>query len=826
MDILEYIKQMQEIYGDKVITTADKINRPEPKKEVQEIELFNEFNRRNPKADGGQLVAPSIDGSRPGYSGLKKTVLETILKKIPPGITYYPPGYAGKTTENTISFLTRTTDKTGKRTSKTKTFNINEATEKEVNAYLNQEKKFLKGKVQVKGGDVNIIREKYTEAKTGFTNELINWLETNANNSKYKSPEQLLAAAKKVFNKPKYTEVPAKVEKSKAFFTKEKGFVLPKQFEFYGKKIDTKNPAKVHNDMAMIALLKSNNPNFKGKKETLMNFFNRDPDSPKPILSKAEDTFLKNFSKTYIKSGFGEKGITDAASEGSVMIRFLKKEGANFKNKLNNWNEIRRLETDIKKELKLGGLSPNRIVFLNRALKETANKRKTISEALRKDYPDLFTGKKGDITGALVQEHKVARAIGETSESFIPGTYLARSEFTPAAFNLQKLKDFDTPFMSLVEKYNKAVPKDRPGIIKQIKELKKNFNKDSGGYLNDVDITFGKTVKIKDKTPYLFDVSKEDTYKQILKNIKHSNTYFKNKGMDNYVLTGNSFNKFQRDLKNRIASSKKGSVNMKSLLTTFGIGTASTAVATNFLPSSAKAADGAQTTGFTTGEKLAGAGAAASAYKFRKPIIKAAGKGLNLGFGPSGALALTLGFRPEGGYDLSKAGDRVGFEAEAALAKPLVKQALGVTDKIKNSIFKKIAERASLAGMSPAFALKAARTATPLGLGALGVEGLYNVAKYSEPNYYIGPDGEPTFYKREKAADVLPTMLDVYDQADKISREQGIPYQEALNQVNFERFGKLSMASGGLANLTNTIPPESGPMSQGLRSLYNNDMDY
>ena len=53
---------------------------------------------RRPNADGGvqQLVTPSIDGSRPGYGGLKKTVLETILKKIPPGITYYPPGYAGK----------------------------------------------------------------------------------------------------------------------------------------------------------------------------------------------------------------------------------------------------------------------------------------------------------------------------------------------------------------------------------------------------------------------------------------------------------------------------------------------------------------------------------------------------------------------------------------------------------------------------------------------------------------------------------------------------------------------------------------------------------
>ena len=582
-------------------------------------------------------------GGRPGYN-LGKRVLQHFLKKKIPGITYYPPGYAGKTTENTISFLTRTTDKTGKRTSKTKTFNINEATEKEVNAYLNQEKKSLKGKVQVKGGDVNIVRANYTEAKKGFTNELINWLETNAHNSKYKNPEQLLAAAKKVFNKPKYTEVPAKVEKSKAFFTKEKGFVLPKEFEFYGKMIDTKNPAKVHNDMAMIALLKSNNPNFKGKKETLMKFFNRDPDSPKPILSKAEDTFLKNFSKTYIKSGFGEKGVTSGASEGSVMIRFLKQEGANFKNKLNNWNEIRRLETDIKKELALEGLSPNRIAFLNRALKETVNKRKTISEALRKDYPDLFTGKKGDITGALVQEHKIARALGETSESFIPGTYLAKSEFTPAAFNLQKLKDFDTPFMSLVEKYNKAVPKDRPGIIKQIKKLKADFNKASGGYLNDVDITFGKTVKIKDKTPYLFDVSKEDTYKQILKNIKHSNTYFKNKGMDKYVLTGNSYNRFQRDLKNRIASSEKGSVDMKSLLTTFGIGTTSAAVATNFLTSPAEAAKtGAVAQGLSTGEKTAIGAVGSLAFK---PVRQVVGKALNVLTPPFFALDL---------YDRTKA---------------------------------------------------------------------------------------------------------------------------------------------------------------------------
>jgi len=570
---------------------------------VDYLKVFNNINKRpayKPRTmaqeprnmySQGQLVQNTVDGSRPGYN-LGTRVLQTFAKKKIPGITYYPQNYSGKTTEDTISFLSRTTDDAGKRTSKSKTFNVNEATEKEVNAYLKQAGKALKGKVQKKGGDVNIIRANYTEAKKGFTNELINWLETNASNPKYKNPEQLLAAAKKVFNTSKYTEVPAKVEKGKAFFIKEKGFILPKEYEFYGKKISSRTPGKVPKDMAMIALLKSNNPKFKDKKAALMKFFNRDPNSPKPDLTKEEDTFLKNFSKNYIKAGTGGAGNVKDVDKGSVILRFLKSEGANFDNKLNEWNEFRRLQTDIQKELQLTELSPNRINFLNKSLAAVKDKQKNVSEALRKDYPDLFTGKEGDVTGALVQEHKVARAIGETSESFIPGTYLARSEFTPAAFNLQKLKDFDTRFMSLVEKYNKAASKDRPGIIKQIDELKKNFNKDSGGYLNDVDITYGtKTVKIKDKTPYLFDVSKEDTYTQILKNIKHSNTYFKNKGMDNRVLTGDSFNRFQRDLKNRISSSKKGSVDMKSILTTFGIGGTSAVVATNLLTTPTEAGE-------------------------------------------------------------------------------------------------------------------------------------------------------------------------------------------------------------------------------------------
>ena len=239
----------------------------------------------------------------------------------------------------------------------------------------------------------------------------------------------------------------------------------------------------------------------------------------------------------------------------------------------------------------------------------------------------------------------------------------------------------------------------------------------------------------------------------------------------------------------------------------------------------AQAANGAQATGFTTGEKLAGAGAATGAYKFRKPIIKAAGKSLGALAGPV-PIAATY---PIFGFDPKSSLDRTFLGAELAAAPSLVKAATSVTDKIKTPALRKAAELFTT--VNPRYAMRLARAANPVGLATLAGEGVYNVGKYSEPNYYIGPDGEPTFYKREKAADVLPTMLDVYDQADKISREQGIPYQEALYQVNLEKFKKINRADGGRAShmgggiasirRPNAIPPESGPTPQGLPSMYN-----
>ena len=70
--------------------------------------------------------------------------------------------------------------------------------------------------------------------------------------------------------------------------------------------------------------------------------------------------------------------------------------------------------------------------------------------------------------------------------------------------------------------------------------------------------------------------------------------------------------------------------------------------------------------------------------------------------------------------------------------------------------------------------------------------GVGQVMKHAKPDYYIHPQtGEPTFYKREKAADVMPTMLDIYEQASKIATDEAISYEEPLNKINPERIYRL-----------------------------------
>ena len=88
-EFIELVKEQQGIDLSGVLTTADKIARPQSS---LDRDAFDDFNTRNPMAGGGMLVQPNADGSRPGYSKSKmgKSKLgegmENIFKeKIGPG---------------------------------------------------------------------------------------------------------------------------------------------------------------------------------------------------------------------------------------------------------------------------------------------------------------------------------------------------------------------------------------------------------------------------------------------------------------------------------------------------------------------------------------------------------------------------------------------------------------------------------------------------------------------------------------------------------------------------------------------------------------------
>jgi hypothetical protein len=156
-----------------------------------------------------------------------------------------------------------------------------------------------------------------------------------------------------------------------------------------------------------------------------------------------------------------------------------------------------------------------------------------------------------------------------------------------------------------------------------------------------------------------------------------------------------------------------------------------------------------------TGSILPEAAAASSlAFKPVRKIAKNFGKyALQVAGTPLGATGLIAGF----GIDPKNAMDRVGIEAELALAPELVKQ---------SAKFSPAVQKILNFGLSPAKAARAARIASPIGILSLGGEALYKYGKF---------------------------VKDELDRIEKMSPEE----REAYNIAEQEQMG-VAAANGGL----------------------------
>ena len=80
-DLLSAIRKLQDLYDDPdIVTTADQIKIPEPKQEVKNIELVNDFMKRNPRADGGRI---NFDSGGSPLQRLRQSLVDDLMYKFP-----------------------------------------------------------------------------------------------------------------------------------------------------------------------------------------------------------------------------------------------------------------------------------------------------------------------------------------------------------------------------------------------------------------------------------------------------------------------------------------------------------------------------------------------------------------------------------------------------------------------------------------------------------------------------------------------------------------------------------------------------------------------
>ena len=131
--------------------------------------------------------------------------------------------------------------------------------------------------------------------------------------------------------------------------------------------------------------------------------------------------------------------------------------------------------------------------------------------------------------------------------------------------------------------------------------------------------------------------------------------------------------------------------------------------------------------GSTFGSKLMTKGEPGILKKGIGMLGKGLGKIVTGALSPTGIVGLNVGL----GVDPKNTADRIGIEAEAALAPELVKASIGATKGMKNRSAQKVVQQLLNLGMKTPLALKVARVASPLGLVALGAEG----AKFAYDDY-------------------------------------------------------------------------------------------
>jgi hypothetical protein len=396
------------------------------------------------------------------------------------------------------------------------------------------------------GASSNQLKTDYTNLKKTYTDDLVNWIKTNAKDEKYNikgGVDKLFKDAFKEFNKGKYIEMPetgatgSDAWLKKNLFIKDGKFQLPRKYELLkgfgtgtGGYIGHTNLLKQFTAYQLL----DKNPNFTTTMQDLTDFYTGE--KTKTDFTQKELSRLQKFASDNNIGG------------SSTLGKFLTTAGFDFKNKIFEFSKFKTVYESLANELKQPDVPEYRQNQIRTAMQRITRNSDTVLKQLKAQYPNLFRSQ------SMVLEHANPQAFAKT-ESFFPKNFRLKAQYAPSAFNQLKNINFDQEFVRLSSRYNTETDSVfKKDIENKIKEHVKKFNdktKVKGvGYLDDLDIQFGKDkIRVTDKAKLISDITDQDTIQQVLKNTQHSNTYLKN----------------YPDAKVRLNMSSKGSYAVKDL---------------------------------------------------------------------------------------------------------------------------------------------------------------------------------------------------------------------------------------------------------------------
>ena len=388
----------------------------------------------------------------------------------------------------------------------------------------------------------------YTAKKLEYTDDLINEIDTLTKDPANKTIKQVETKLFKKFNTPEYNTVPKSVDPQNVFFRKDtNSFSVPRDYEIYGGAYGKKKVSENQTALRQIIGTKffANNPNYEKVAGLLTAFYT----DPKSKFTKKENDTMRKFVKDF--------SITRSVKGDTIPARFFKELNFDFGRRLKEFGKIFNLTEYLQEQIKNPRISRVDKGFYQKELTSLLNNRRDVLLPLSKKYPNLF--KYGvSPAGNLQFEHRVARSLGEIGDVKLPKDYIARGSYVPGRFNQAKYYAYDKPLMDLVSEYNLATKSEKPNVRLKIENLTKDFNKRSGGFLENVGFDFKDKVKITDKSRLVSEAKGADVLFDIDKTLEQSNKFFRSLGDEtvkglpkgsvasDFVLKGKEYKSFKK----------------------------------------------------------------------------------------------------------------------------------------------------------------------------------------------------------------------------------------------------------------------------------------